>query len=115
MERISITSEIIANAPAKPIHKRGRAKGSSPVEREFLAFYNGSDPHAGFKVTQSEYAALRRGVNRANGVDSSKVADYERALMALGLSEVWLAAEGDGNDKVTTLALTRENEVETDE
>jgi len=107
MQTIAITPEMLANAPEKPASKRGRAKGSSPVAKAFQGFYNGSETSLGLSLSVSEMQALRLAVSRENGTDSSKVDDYNSALSALNLTEVFLGSVGEKSDKVITLALTK--------
>ena len=108
MEAVEITLDMIANAPERVSKKRGRAKGSSPVEKAFLAGYMSEDDVVfGAVLKPSEYQMLRTSVNRANGEDTSKVEPYRTALEALGLCETILAESGEGADKRITLALSR--------
>ena|SRR6187551_446063 len=108
MEAVEITREMIANAPARVSAKRGRQKGSSPVEKAFRAgFESGNEIVFGAKISPSELQMLRTAVNRANGVDTSKVGPYETALVALGLTQTILSETGEGSDKRITIALER--------
>lgn len=109
MEAISITLEDIANAPARTTKRRGREKGSSPVEKAFRAGMADTENPVvfGAVLKPSEYQMLRTAVNRHNGEDTSKVEPYRAALEAFGLSEAILAESGEGSDKRITVALSR--------
>lgn len=109
--RVAITLDDIRNAPAFT-SRRGRVKGSSPTEREVIAFVEGNEPFAGFRWTVSQYAAAKRGIVRLHNPDAEKydAAAYAAALSALGLTATEIARDGDGNERVTTVALQR-NEV----
>lgn len=109
METVDITLDMIANAPERVSKKRGRAKGSSPVEKAFREGFANEDADIvfGAVLKPSEYQMLRTSVNRANGEDTSKVEPYRTALENLGLCETILAESGEGSDKRITLALSR--------
>lgn len=109
MEAFEVTLDMIANAPERVSKKRGRAKGSSPVEKAFREGFANEDAEVVFSaiLKPSEYQMLRTSVNRANGEDTSKVEPYRAALNALNLRETILAEMGEGSDKRITLALSR--------
>jgi hypothetical protein len=109
MESVEITLDMIRNAPARETKRRGRAKGSSAVEKAFRAGFSDENCEIVFSQTlkPSEYQMLRTAVNRENGEDTSKVSPYRDALESLGLIEAILAESGEGNDKRITLALAR--------
>lgn len=107
---LEITAEMLANAPQRPTVSRGRAKGSSPVEKGFRAFYADENRTSwGQAFTNSESAALRTAVCRVGlDKDSSRKSDYEDALSALNLTEVFLGQSGEGNERIVTLALVKD-------
>ncbi len=108
MQTVEITLDMIANAPERERKSRGRQKGSSPVEKAFREGYaSDSEIVFGATLNPSEYQMLRTAVNRANGVDTSKVGPYAEACEALGLTHTILSETGEGSDKRITVALSR--------
>ena len=109
MKALEISLEMIQNAPERVSKKRGREKGSSPVEKAFRAGMADENSVVvfGAELKPSEYQMLRTAVNRHNGEDTSKVEPYRTALESFGLCETILAETGEGSDKRITVALSR--------
>jgi hypothetical protein len=106
IQKVEITLEMLENAPERTT-SRGRTKGSSPMEKSIRSFYESDAEHDAWRVTNSQYQALKLAVCRLDGTDSSKKEDYEEALESLRLDEVFLGQSGQGSDRVQTIALRK--------
>ena len=105
-QTVEITLDAFLSAD-EHVSTRGRKKGASKTEREFTAWYSDNPDAPAWLFRGKDYAGLRRAVSRADGVDSSKVEDYESALENLGLIAKVVAREGSGNEQVVSVAIAR--------
>jgi hypothetical protein len=107
IQKVEITLEMLENAPERTT-SRGRTKGTSPMEKSVRSFYEDENTeHDAWRVTNSQYQALKLAVCRLDGTDSSKKDDYENALESLRLEEIFLGQSGQGSERVQTIALRK--------